>query len=394
MLFIVIFSSYSAFSQVEDSLQTSEIEYTESPRSYVEDSDYTTIFLILSILLNPIIVTGILIPRIQKLMELRDSLIRHKLAQPEYVGSHDISMKITSEKEEIFRIRDVLGQYTIRRKELRSILWILAISIFSMVIAIFLSYIFSGYSREIFFFHLIVQLFILSLAIRLAAISADKIYDLRYLIRGLGMNPFDLIDALEITPSIEHGKFILFSNFSSDDPLIAGISSKINIWGYRFLFAAYDNSKVYFASMGMLSPKATARTIILKPDRFFQGELNRIDLGKFCFHKIKGVKILNLVFLMFPDFYKNDERAPFSSQGTMEIYSAQSRGIPFSYTLSKIESDTLFDNIKYRYERYSMKITNIEDQDDLISKIVDKYRNKITTSRKIVVEKSKKGIPI
>jgi|Deesub1362A_J573_1020465.scaffolds.fasta_scaffold02740_2 hypothetical protein len=359
-------------------------------------SNVEVIISIFSFVLNPVLLSGFIIPQVQKLKEIKDQILKFKLTYVPSSGLSPAEEKDLRERQrkEIEELHVLFDTYRVRSKELSSLVWIFFIAILVAAVAIILIFARKNLINYIVAVHAFLQLCILVWAIKVYAINPDRLQDAGYLVREMDINPHSLVSALDLRLSIDSGKPVGVE-ISPEDPLRINLSTKLRVFGFRFLYIIYgEMDKVYFISFGPITAKTQLWRHLLPPDKFWGGgEYNRIELGSFQFNLVEEEKRLSIIFLVFLPFFKHEQLSPLVAYQEVKIERESGRLLTgMSGGMWPISTMTTIEDIVYRGEGtriYELKWVGKED--DVLKKIIDRFGQKIIKTSKIKQYESIEG---
>lgn len=304
------------------------------------------------------------------------------------------------QEKEIEQLHKIFDAYRIRSQELNKVIRLFLASIFLMGGSYVLGIYWGDYILEWFniqFKEIIIplnvlsQLGILLSAIKCYAIDPDKMQDVHYLTNELDINPHSLINALDLTISYSNAK--QFREMTKrEDPLTISLNIGLRAYGFRFLYVITDEEgRIYYISFGPVTAnmKGAWRSILTPTKYNKSGEYNRVDIGSFQFNLIKEEKKLNTILLVFLPFFENEKYHPMYSEGHYET-----SGIGEGYITSstggmwKIDSMNNYRNISYKGRGLKIKFLEFsgeekESMDKVLKKVVQKFKHKILSIKKI-----------
>lgn len=341
-------------------------------------------------ILNSIIFSGFIIPQVQKMKEIKDRIVKHGI---EFIPSSGISSaetrdKKTKQDEDVNNIHMLFDSYRIRSQELSSLIKVYCLSILYAGIGLSYIYLFNrlvisfnsftfNFSSIILVLHTFFQLVILLLTIKTYAIDPNRLQDLAYLVKEMGLNPHALISALDLNMSIDRGKE-LFEKFNKKDPLRINLSLRLRVFGFRFLYIVSDkNQKVFYISYGPITQKNLVRYLV--PSSIFKsGEYNKINLGSFQFNLIKKQEIEEVLLIFLP-FFKDETLSPMiqTRKNTVPLVSIYGGTWPVSTMKT-------YKDIKYTGEGLNIQsLKYIGNKKTFLKKIINKLSVKIMKAKEI-----------
>lgn len=359
----------------------------------------TNIHLILSIsafVLNSILISGFIIPQVQKLKEIKDQLLRFKLT---YVSdSKPISKEKNSlgekQKKDINKLQNILDTYRIRSNELKNLVRIFYFAIGIVMAAIISILIFQSMSNIILISHALSQIIIFILAIKTYAVSPDRLQEADYLIKELDINPHALINALDLNLFIESGKDV-FPMIHREYPLKINLTYKIRVWGFRFLFlVSGTNNEVYFLSFGPINSKTPSWRVLVPPDKFGGTEYNWIEIGSFPFNLIEKKQKLNFTFLIFLPVFKYEELHPLITKTTFEVPGRDGEKILTGSSLGmwSIITSRTYKDVTYQGEGAKLYKVEVKKEDDkILNKVIKQFSAELRKAKTIKQYKDIKG---
>lgn len=318
----------------------------------------------------------------QKLKEIKDQIIKHKL---EYIPASGISPKESRDKrqiqdEDIEKLHTLFDIYRIRAGELRSLMSIWTLAILYFFVATIYLYLSSigrilDYANFILITHLAFQLLFLWLAIKIFAIDPDKLQQAGYLVKNLGLHPHALVSALDLNLYIQRGKE-LFEKFDRNDPLEINLNIRLRAFGFRFLYMVSGKDKtIYYVAYGPVTERNSIRYLL--PDVFDNEEYNKIKLGSFKFNLIGAQEVEETLFIFLP-FFKDEQLSPMVQTRKITV----PLGSIFGGTWS-INTMRVYKDIQYSGEGLSLKYVKYSGNDPIMKQILAKFSKDIK-SKKII----------
>jgi hypothetical protein len=359
-----------------------------------------TIVSILSFILNSVLLSGFIIPQAQKLKEIKDRIMKYKITYIPDAGLSfpQVNSMSESQRKDVTELQELLDIYRIRSNELSAVVRVFYVAIVLALGSLLIILIFGdqkiesrfinlSVSQLTVYLHAVLQIAILIWAIRTYATHPNQLQDARYLVKEMEINPYTLISALGLKLSLDSGKFGKGGQ-KKEDPLMIILSMNLRVTGFRFLYiVAGQDGKVYFVSFGPITAKTQLWRHLVAPNKFREsGEYNWIELGSFQFNLIKQQQALDVTFLVFLPFFKQEKLSPLVGQLRLDVYgkdSDQMHGAVSGGMGPIIMTQTLKDII-YRGE--GTRIDDLKytgDETKALKKIIDRFGGEIAKSRKI-----------
>lgn len=354
-----------------------------------------SIIAILAFVLNSVLLSGFIIPQVQKLKEVKDQLIKHKITYVTRSGmsfgeERKLDEALSADVEDFHKL---FYMYRIRSNELSSLVRIFYAVIGIAALAIAFTR-FGGRPIELnwqdgfLMATALSQFGVLMWAIRTYAVSPDRLEDVSYLVRQMDVNPHALVSAMGLNLSIDSGKE-LAGKVTRQDPLSINLSMKLRVFGFRFFcMVSGRDGKVYYLCFGPVTPKVPFYRLLFPPDKLWpSGEYNYVALGSFQFNMIQQEQDVDITLLIFLPFFKQEKLSPMVGHGRFEVRGQNSQGIVTASSLgmSHMSTERLLRDITYRGE--STKIYELgyvgEDPNDAIGKAIMKFGREFRRTRKI-----------
>lgn len=359
--------------------------------------DDKLIISILSFVLNSVLLSGFIIPQVQKLKEIKDQLVKFKLTFVPKIGSIPPNIKSKEEKqnEEVVSLQNLLDIYRIRSKELELLIEKFRLAIWLAILAIVCAGVWLKYTNLVLVSHAFLQFVILLFAIKTYAVSPDRLQSVSYLVSELDINPHVLINALDLNISVDTGKS-LFSRIKREDPLKINLTPKMRIWGFRFLLLiSGKDDNTYYVSYGPITAKTQIWRHLVPPHELFKRtEYNRIEIGSFSFNLIEQGQKLDIKFLIFLPFFKHEESAPFIMEGIFEVRGKESETFTTSSSLGawSITTTRTYGDIKFKGEGIELYKFNLLKKDsNILNKVVNKLYTDLIKTKTIKQFQSLEG---
>jgi hypothetical protein len=239
------------------------------------------------------------------------------------------------------------------------------------------------------------QLILLLVAIRIYAVSPNKLQEACYLVRVMDINPHSLINAMDLSLSIDPIKKFRFRPANKNYPLAINMFPKIRIWGYRFFLTIYnDEGDVFFVSFGPITQNTEIIRYLTPIDIFSTGDFNRVELGRFQFNMVEKKQDLRIAFLMFIPFFHGEKCSPCMTEGRHAAHGTLSPDISISSSLGMFSIDTShrYNDIEYSGNGIYIKARVVSDaKPHVINNIFSKYVKKFVRTRHIKQYKDIKG---
>lgn len=375
--------------------------------------DLNPIFSAAAFVLNSILLSNFIIPQVQKLKEIKESLINFNLTYAPRTGDmQEINKKGDEQDKQIEEMHKIFDSYRIRSNELYAVIIWAYISIVIAIISYVLLYFFRDYtiiyirniriiSRDLIILsHFALQLVVLIFVIRTYAVKPDKIQDIHYLATEMDVNPHVLVNALGLDISYSTMKDF-FEKPSREEPLRINLDNTLRAYGFRFLYVVSNQEgDVFYLSFGPITAntKEVWRHLIIPTKYQESGEYNRVEIGRFQFNLIEKKQELDVVLFIFIPFFKNEVYSPIMGTSRYEVGGLESASFTTASTggMWKIDSSDVYRKIKFKGA--GLKMTDLKYEgntkdkiDEVTQKIVEKYGRKVCQVNKITQFTSIKG---
>jgi len=356
-----------------------------------------SILSVASFILNTILISGFIIPQVQKLKEIKDQLIRFKITSLLVPEDGDRVALEKQSRNDLDALHKLFDMYAIRSKELSKLVAIFYISIFMAVLALIFTkffgnqhlYYFSqfSYTEVIKPFHLLIQLSLLICAINLYAVNPDKLQNIQYLVDEMFINPNSVVDAMKLGLIYSRGSYPLSSPIN-EMPVRISLNVSLRVFGYKYLYLIYGNDKkVYYVSVGMAksSSKNLLRAFGFATQYNQSGEYSSITMGYFKFGLVEKQTLRTTLLIYLPS--ANEESSPLIIDGSYEalgkdskrLIIGQSGGESISPAMSYPKVIYKADNKRITEVRFDngRGASNNQIRDSVIQRIIETYGSKI-----------------
>ena len=276
--------------------------------------------------------------------------------------------------------------YALRSWELKDLVYFFRISIGLVVLAILSVVVWPQFKDFVLIAHTLAQIMVFFLALKIYAVSPDKMQDIGYLVNGLDINPHILINALDLNLCIDAPGGLL-ARHKREDPLIISTFPKIRVWGFRFLLIiANEQNEVFFVSFGPITSRTQIVRHLTPFYHFGSGEFNRIELGRFPFNMIKEKQRLKMFFLVFLPFFRSDKYSPYLSEGSYwaEGVTSPNINIGSGTGTPSISTTVYYSDIEYQGVGVKIKANIKPDaKPHIINDIFKKYAKEFARTKKV-----------
>lgn len=325
---------------------------------------------------NPVLLTGFLIPQVQTLKEVRDKLIRYRFAHVSDRDNHSAEQQVMEVRE----FDNILKAYAVRAKDVKRLAYLFFLSLLFIVISILLIAACPSHALAVGLSHLLSQIGIAGGGLYAYAVQPDKLRKIDFLVHELDINPISIMNALEIDYSIGYAGQEPFP-YDRSAPLDIFMSPNLRLYGYRLFCVVHDSAtNVYFVSWGLVSGKSKWYRHMLPDDEIFGGEVNRLSIGSLAFNRIvEKQKQLSFALFLFLPFYKTEVLNPFYS--TVQMPTQEVAGSTLGS--NRISGFKRHKGILFRGKGEKLFSVEILNDEDFLCRLVGRYEKRIRTARKL-----------
>ncbi|MFA5035436.1 MAG: hypothetical protein WC500_06630 [Candidatus Margulisiibacteriota bacterium] len=337
--------------------------------------NFELIAFVISIIVNPLLISGLIIPQSQKINEIKDRLVK---------------FKITTRPG---RFQELLDIYALRSEELNMLVNILIASFICTALAVLISLFVPLISSYVAIIHMIIQLLICIFAIKHYIVNPDKMCEIDYIVNKLDINPHDLIDSmgLEGYAGLDGA---LFRAPSRETPININLSLKLRVKSFRFIyFISNGTEDVYQVALGPIKANTKLwrhRLPEVLKEKLKSDEMNRIEISKFQFNTINNKMRMQfkVTFLFFISFFDYETINPYTLSF---LYESEPESINWGAGTGTLKNNNTYKQIKFKGK--GDKIFNIltKNETEIETKIIKKYSKLLMKSNKIRVFTSYKG---
>ena len=343
---------------------------------------------ILAYVFNSILLSSFIIPQVQKLKEIKDKLVKFQMTFVPNAGSvQDINACEEKQEDEIKQFQDLLDIYALRSCELRDLVYYFRIAIGIVILAILSVVKWPQSTNLILVMHTLSQIAIFFIALRVYAVSPDRMQDIGYLVNRLDINPHILVNALDLKLYIDAKGGLLARRVKREEPLIISAFPKIRVWGFRFLLIiANEQNRVFFVSFGPITSGTQIVRHLTPFQQFGMGEFNRIELGRFPFNMIKEKQELKIFFLFFLPFYRGDTYNPYLTEGHYwaEGVASPNINIGSGTGTPSISTTVSYEDIEYQGVGVNIKTSvKLDAKSHVVNDVFKKYAREFERTKKI-----------
>lgn len=337
---------------------------------------------------NSLLLSSFIIPQVQKLKEIKDKLVKFQITFIPTIGSVPPNERELRERQEVDvkSLQDLLDIYAIRSGELKPLVGCFRQAIGLVIIAILTVAKWPYLVNTVLIIHAIAQLTLFLVALRIYAVSPDKLQEAGYLVRDLDINPHALVNALDLKLAIDPaGGLFPKRRVQREDPLVISIFPKIRVWGFRFLLVIYNaKEEVFYVAFGPLTSKTKMIRHLPPIDFFGTREFNRVELGRFPFNMIEEKQELKLAFLVFLPFFQGEKCCPYFTEGRHEVGGISSSTFLCGSSLGmwSLTTSRRYEGIEYEGNGINVRTRLVSDaKPHVINDVFRKYNKEFDRTK-------------